>query len=270
MIASKYFFERKDGGSGRLRRSLQSHRPTLLFLDYDGTLVPIQKKPSLAVLSTEVRSLIRRVAQRPDIAVGVVTGRSLADIKKMVRLPSIFYIANHGFQISLNQTTWIHPDAKQILPFLADILSTLRSTLKSTRGAIIEDKLFTLSVHHRNVESRSLPHLKKTVGRVVHHYRGMFRITTGKKVIEVRPNLLWNKGRAVLTVLKMLAFRDKPLIVYIGDDKTDEDAFKALHAKAMTIRVERSRTSRAKYFVRNPSEVHRLLKEIASINTAGK
>jgi trehalose-phosphatase len=187
----------------------------------------------------------------------------------MVHLNTVLYVANHGFHTSLAKSHWVHPDAQRALPVLGKIFLELRSALSSIPGVLIEDKQYTLTVHYRNIRQRSVPLLKKSVGRIVRPYRPTVKMTIGKKVLEVRPNVSWGKGHAVLRVLKLLPSRGRRLIVYIGDDKTDEDAFRLLRRSAITIRVGWSRSSRAAYFVHSPTELQVVLKAIDSIRDEG-
>jgi trehalose-phosphatase len=265
----QYLFDRDARIWNSILGKLTASRQLLVFLDYDGTLVPIQKLPSLAVCPTETKDFLRRLSKRPNVSVGLVTGRSLSDIKRMVHLNTVFYVANHGFHSSLGKSRWVHPKAQRALPVLGKIFSELRGALSSIPGVLIEDKQYTLTVHYRNVRERSVPLLKRAAGRIVRPYRPTVKMTTGKKVLEVRPNVSWGKGHAVLRVLKLLASRGTPLIVYIGDDKTDEDAFRLLRRSAITIRVGWSRSSRAACFVHGPTEVQVVLKAIDSIRDEG-
>ena len=258
----RYFFEKDSNALNRIYNKLKSNSPVILFLDYDGTVVPIKQRPSLAVLSSKMRELLKNLAKHPNIFVGFVTGRSLTDIKSMARLKGISYIANHGFQISLPWGKWIHPDVKQKIPILKKIFSTLKNRLKTTKGVFIENKSLTLSIHYRNTPKGSIPHIKKTIRDILNSHGGFFRITNGKKVVEIRPNILWDKGCAVMKVLEMFKLQRKPLIIYIGDDKTDEDAFRILRSNGITIHVGRTCNSQAGYFLNSPSQVKKLLESI--------
>jgi trehalose-phosphatase len=262
-MAPRYFFEEKSKGWNRIRTWLNSRYPLVLFLDYDGTMVPIHKRPDAAVLSLSMREILKYLAERPHVFLGLVTGRSLQDIKKMVRLKNIFYIANHGFQIVYSRKNWVHPKAKRLAPILIEIISALRYSLRSIPGAIVENKSLTLSVHYRNLAGTLITRVKRIVENTVSSYQGLCRITKGKKVIEIRPNASWDKGLAVLKMVDFLHNKNRSLIVYIGDDKTDEDAFKCLfHLNTVTIRVGKNLSSRAKYYVNNTAEVEKLLKLI--------
>ncbi|MDP2887272.1 MAG: trehalose-phosphatase [Ignavibacteria bacterium] len=242
----------------------------ILFLDFDGTLVPIGKTPSLATLSSETRALLRRLSNRPNIIVGLVTGRSQSDIKAKVRLRDLFLIANHGFEISMRRSHWVHRTAKEARPVLGEIVRKLKRGLSAVQGVLIENKRYTLTVHYRNVRKQSVPLVKEITRRLLRPYEGDLRITRGKKIFEVRPDAPWNKGHAVEHVLKCLRPDKTSLVVYIGDDRSDEDAFLLLRGKAITIVVGGRRRSAAKYQVSSPRTVAEFLKIIEATTTKGE
>ena len=139
------------------------------------------------------------------------------------------------------------------------------------KGIIIENKFYTLSVHYRLVEKRVVEKLKKKFYNIAAPYQkeNKILVTHGKKVLEVRPNIIWNKGSMVRWILSRLHLKDA-LIVYIGDDKTDEDAFKALKKKALTVLVsKKNKHTLAKYRLNSPEEVIVILKKIIRIKDAG-
>ena len=264
----KYLFKQHERIWTQLYKTIKSHHRIILFLDYDGTLVSIKKTPSLAILPYTIREQLQRLAEQHNLSLVLITGRSHSDIKNLVRIKNITIVSNHGYQISIGKKKWIHPEVKSFLPLLKKISQSLMESLKPFPETLVEDKEITLTVHFRNEEKRSVPLVKKIVSKVVQTYSKSFKTTTGKKIIEVRPNIEWNKGRAVLKVLTMLRFqKNKYTIVYIGDDKTDEDAFKMLRHKAITIRVGRSRNSQAEYYLRNPHEVQEFLDKIELMNS---
>jgi trehalose-phosphatase len=262
-MAQTYLFQKKVLENLLLQISHSNRR--FLFFDYDGTLVPIKKQPSLATLPSKTRSLISQLAMQPNYFVGIVTGRSLTDIRKLVRISNILYAANHGFQINHKKLAWIHPDAKIVLPLLTKVEAALLNALATIKGVLIENKGLTLSVHYRNVRPMHVLRLKKVLKQIIQPYDEILIITTGKKVIEVRPCISWDKGYAILKILKIFRANKKPYIIFIGDDKTDEDAFELLPSQAVTIRVGKNKSSNAKYFVRNTSEVCQILENIVSL-----
>lgn len=236
----------------------------LLFLDYDGTLTPIVKKPGLAILSSSRRKALKQAAKSRSIKIAVVSGRKLSDLKQKVNIKGIYYAGNHGFEIEGPKVKVIHPKAKKIVPTLKKIRSKLKSALKGTKGIMVEDKVLTLSLHYRLARKKDLRKIDRIFHSVTAPYKNI-RITHGKKVYEVRPKVAWDKGRAVLWLIKKLAQKTKAVPIYIGDDVTDEDAFKALKQKGITLRVGRSKTSCAQRFLKNVNEVYKFIESLHKI-----
>jgi len=237
----------------------------LLFLDYDGTLTPIVAKPHLAKLTRSRRAFLKKISRNPEVILTVVSGRQLKDLKKLVGLSGIYYAGNHGFEMIGPKTKTIHPKAKAAIPVLRKIKAELIKRLKGIKGVLVEDKKLTLSLHYRLVKTPQVKKVSRIFKQIVKPYikSKKIRITSGKKVFEVRPNVNWNKGQAVLWFLKKLAQGKKALPVYIGDDTTDEDAFKALKKRGLTIRVGKQKGSAAKYFIKNVDQVYKLLRILA-------
>lgn len=231
------------------------HRHLALFLDYDGTLTPIVPRPEDALLSAEMRSLLHQLANRTPVA--VVSGRDLADVRKQVDLDSLHYAGSHGFDILTAEGHSMHLDqAQSSLVDLDEAEDWLRDDLKSIDGARVERKHFAIAVHYREVSESDMPQLETLVDRIVEHHPQL-RQRSGKKIVELQPNVDWDKGRAVLWLLDQLQL-DRPDVVplYIGDDTTDEDAFRALQGRGISIRVgEPEETTRANYGLRDPEEV---------------
>jgi trehalose 6-phosphate phosphatase len=255
-------FDRRRTMLKQVRTLLARSRRIILFLDFDGTLVPIQKTPLLATLPTGTRALLRKLSNHPNIVVALVTGRSQADIQAKVRLRNVFWIANHGFEISMRRSHWVHPTAKEARLVLGQIARKLKRALARVQGLLIENKRYSLTVHYRNVLGPSVGFVKGTTRRLLRPYQGNLRITTGKKVLEVRPDAPWNKGHAVEHVLRRLRPDKTTLVVYAGDDSTDEDAFKHLRGRALTILVGRRTVSHASYRVPSPKAVALVLEMI--------
>ncbi|MFA5388326.1 MAG: trehalose-phosphatase [Candidatus Omnitrophota bacterium] len=261
----KYLFSQLD----KLKDVLEK-RPVFLFLDYDGTLVPIAQRPDKAVISGNALKALSGLAKNPDCRVAVISGRSLKNIKDMVNLKDISYAGNHGLEIEgagIKFKTPVLPGYKLALRKLKTIL---KKKLSVIRGAIVEDKGLTLSVHYRLVEAKKIPALKTIFYKTAERYGvpAGIKITTGKKVLEIRPDLKQDKGRIVLWLLSKVKTRagKKPsLPVYIGDDVTDEDAFRALRGRGLTVFVGKPGRSSAEYFVRGTGEVIDFLKEVLKI-----
>lgn len=260
----EYFFARRNNVLSQFIERIEGARHIYLFLDYDGTVVPIRKTPGRAVLSTRVQNTLIRLARSPGVTVCVVTGRSLADIRRMVQIPRLALIANHGFEICSDGAIWIHPGAIRLSPRLMELYAALRRTLDPIRNVLVENKWRSVSVHYRNVDGSKIPRVRSIVQACAEAFGRSFRITQGKKVVEIRPNIRWDKGRAVLRFLSRKRIPAKSLILYFGDDVTDEDAFNVLVSKAITVKVGHFRSTFARYYVRNPDEVRKMLNAICA------
>lgn len=237
----------------------------LLFLDYDGTLTPIVKKPGMAELSRTRKKLLKDLARCRHVRVAIVSGRMLSDITKRVGIKGIYYVGNHGFEITGPKLKFTHPKARSAKPVLHRIKKELNRRLKGIKGIIIEDKILTMSLHYRLVKASALKQVRKIFRQIVSPYlkAKKIRITRGKKVFEMRPNADWDKGKAVLWLIKKLDSSKKAMPIYIGDDTTDEDAFKALRHKGETIRVGRKKKTCAKQAVNDVDDVYRFLSLMA-------
>ncbi len=229
------------------------NKKLILLLDYDGTLTPIVSRPELAVLSDDMRRILKKISKRYPLA--IISGRSLEDVKKLVDVENIYYAGNHGFEIS-NDVKLVNPDAEKIKPAIAEICEQMQSRVGHIKGSIVENKGVTASVHYRMVSDDDFIELEKIFDEVVASYveEGKIKITHGKKVFELRPNIEWNKGKAVKWVID--AIRKKGTPVYVGDDRTDEDAFTVLRNKGVTVLVsEKVKKTNAEYYLRNVDEV---------------
>ena len=236
----------------------------ILFLDYDGTLTPIVKKPPLAVLSKARRTILKKIAKTTHITIAIISGRMLSDLKRRVGISGIYYAGNHGFEIQGPKIKIVHPKARLAKPILREIKAELKKRLKDIKGIIVEDKILTLSLHYRMARPKNFRRIKKIFSEIVRPYQRTekIRVTRGKKVLEIRPDIEWNKGRAVLWLLKKLGKGSKVLPIYIGDDRTDEDAFLALKNLGLTIRVGKSKKTHAQHCVKNVNEVYMFLESI--------
>lgn len=248
-----------------IARKLRSASGIYIFLDYDGTLTPIRQTPSAAILSPETENILQKLVQLRGVQVAIVTGRSMEDIRRLVRVENIGFAANHGFHIYNNGTEWIHPQALSLIQVLSRLHLILRNTLIGFPKAYIENKQFTLSIHYRNVAPKYIRSLKSLVTKTVYSFNPTLRITPGKKVLEVRPQITWGKGDAVLDMLHSSKTRQRRIPLFIGDDATDEDVFRALRLKGITIRVGKSVSTNAQYYIKDVEDVKHLLQSIISL-----
>ncbi|MCK4308014.1 trehalose-phosphatase [candidate division WOR-3 bacterium] len=257
----KYLFEEIK----EVEKKVQSAEKVFLFLDYDGTLVPIKSRPELAVFPAPTRKLIKKLSSLPKIYLAIVTGRSFKEIKDLIDVKGIIYIGNHGLEIECGEEYWVHPATTQIRPMIKKILSDMKGFAKEIPGVLIEDKGLIVSIHYRLVTEKSAEEIRKMVSKIVSPYSKMFCIGRGKKVYEIRPLIDWNKGKAISKVSELLGITRKTLRIYIGDDLTDEDAFKVLEKEEISVVVGRRESSSARYFCRNSNEVYQFLSTVYPI-----
>jgi alpha,alpha-trehalase len=230
-----------------------------VFLDYDGTLTPIVSDPKKALLSDSMRQTLQALDRQASIA--ILSGRDLDDVRQRVDVAAIIYAGSHGFDIAGRGLR--RQEAIEFLPALDLAEKELREKLAGVAGALIERKRFSIAAHYRNVNESDFPKLERTVSEVTARHREL-RIMEGKKVYELLPDIDWDKGKAVLWLLEALGLEHADVRpIYIGDDRTDEDAFRALGQRGVGVLVsEQPRPSAASYSLKDPTEVERFLREL--------
>ncbi len=244
----------------------------LLLSDFDGTLAPIVERPELAVLSERNRNLLRRLAHQPGLTVGIISGRALGDLIGRVGIEGLAYAGNHGLEIKGPGLRFVSPVAEELRPVLNVVHQVLTRTLGTLKGVFVEHKGLSLSVHYRLAEAPR-ERIREAVQRVVGSMPAgdSTVMTEGKKVIEIRPAAGWDKGRAVKLLMKRYGKggrRSGLVPVYLGDDRTDEDAFRviAAYGRGITVRVgEPDPTSAARYCVSSPEDVSTFLDMVADL-----
>lgn len=249
---------------GDLTRQTEGKR-FAVFLDYDGTLTPIVARPELAVLSDAMRATVGDLATRCPVA--IISGRDRAHVADLVGLESVYYAGSHGFDISgPDGCRMQHKGGVAAAPALQAAEEQLRERLAGVDGAAVEGKEFAIAVHYRLVQERQVPRVAEVVNSVAAEYPGL-RVTGGKKIFELRPRIEWDKGQAVLWLLRALRLDLAEVCpIYIGDDLTDEDAFEALADCGIGIVVrDGPRETAARYALDHPDDVGRFLKALRSL-----
>lgn len=238
----------------------------LLLSDYDGTLTPIVERPDLAVISEEMKQLLRTITSQSHFAVGIISGRSLRDIQSRIGIKGITYVGNHGLEIEGPELSFIIPQPEEIRTTLQTLCQPLVQAMSSIKGVIVEDKELTISVHYRLAEESRADEIWDIITQVIEplHSQGKVRVTSGKKIYEVRPTVDCDKGKAIAMLLDRygrLKCQDGMLPIFLGDDITDEDGFKVIEKwRGISILVgEENRDTAARYFLKSPLEVERFL-----------
>jgi trehalose 6-phosphate phosphatase len=211
-----------------IRRARTAAGRMLLGLDFDGTLAPIVPRPDDAALPSRTRPLVEALARRADTCVALISGRSLQDLRRRVALDRVFYAGNHGLEIEGPGVHRVHPDAQAAVERLGRLAIQLEEAVGSTSGVIVEDKALTLSIHYRMVDDEATGRaVARTVEQACATIPGI-RLTHGKRVVEIRPDVDWHKGRALEFLRAEVLARSGGPTLFIGDDRTDEDAFRVV------------------------------------------
>ena len=246
------------------------------MLDVDGTLAPIVPRPEQARVPIETREVLESLTRLPGVTVALVSGRAADDTMRIAGIAGAWVVGNHGFEVR-------SPDGRtianaQAVPFearIAKAASDLTHAARGIDGVIVENKRWTLSLHYRLVNQAAVPKLLADA-RVIGAAAGL-RITQGKKIVELRPPVEVDKGSAVLDLAERFgAVEPTASVMFAGDDRTDEDAFRALRGRfphAVTVRIlahgdEEGETTDAEFQLNAPADLVRLLEWIAARRTA--
>jgi trehalose 6-phosphate phosphatase len=247
--------------------------PHILFLaDYDGTLAQIVGRPEDAVLSVSVKEKLKDMARKPQTSVGVISGRSLKDLKAMVGIEGIYYSGNHGLEIEGPGLSYVHPQAEAARATMKDLAAKLVGPLRHIEGVIVQEKGLSVSVHYRLVKPGNEGTVADVVQRITapHIDRGEIKVYPMKKVWEIRPPVDWDKGKAAEFIgneIKAKLKLSRLLTVYLGDDATDEDAFKVMRRPqgwAVYVGGE-NKTSAAGYYLSSTAEVEELVSRLLNL-----
>jgi trehalose 6-phosphate phosphatase len=265
-IQEEYFSRQGDPifpGNNEVFDVLAQKKPAI-FLDYDGTLSPIVPRPEDAIISNEMKETLQQLASLFTVA--IVTGRDKEDVENLVGLDELVYAGSHGYIISgPNGLFMEHADSKKIIPKLDEIEKELKKELNErTKGTQLDRKRYAIGVHFRNARPEDEPVVHEIVNKMISRHKG-FKTGEGKKILEIKPDLDWHKGKAVEWILKALKLSDRNNImpVFIGDDITDEDAFKTLQDEGIGILVGgHGQQTAAKYALKNVFQVREFFERL--------
>jgi trehalose-phosphatase len=251
----KHLFEDWRYVQARIRQA----RNLFLFLDYDGTLTPIASRPELALCPAEIKRSLEQLRDVDRVYPAIISGRSLEDLREKVGVPGIIYVGNHGLEIENPAGRHMKILSPARSRELERITRNLYQSLEEIPGVLFEEKGPILSVHFRNVDREFSGRIPRVLEEELQRWKGHWKTRSGKKVLEICPNVDFHKGKAVKGILKIFP-RPGRLPIYLGDDQTDEDAFRAIKGQGITVFIgPQSHPSEADFFLRNPAEVQQFL-----------
>ena len=247
-----------------LKRKISKAERTLLFLDYDGTLAPFKADPLSAFALPETEKILKKLEKSTNYYISLVSGRKLKELKKMINLSHSNYAGSHGLEIDMFFTKEvIYPHQNQKI----DVLSkkkyqTIKERFLKSESVELEDKGFGLALHFNSEEKQSEE--EKKLKALFENTA--YQVLSGRKILEIRP-AGWDKGKAVNYISQQIKVHldlNNVLRIYIGDDRTDEDAFKALKdGVTVYVQNEDDLNTEAEFYLEDPADTAKLLKKLA-------
>lgn len=236
-------------------------RTPVVFLDYDGTLSPIVDRPGEAHMPTDMRTALADLAERAPTV--IVSGRGLDVLEGFVALDSVHYAGDHGLAISGADGTVVRPDAvAETDARLADLITVVEAEVGGVPGVLVEPKRHSVAVHHRLADETTRERVIAATHALAERFPA-FRVVRGKMVEELRPDIDWDKGVAVAWLRGRLDPAGDHVPVYVGDDLTDEDAFRALDGEGVSVVVGHgSRETLAEWRLAGVGEVRHFLERL--------
>ena len=239
-----------------------SKKPLLLGLDFDGVLAPIVRIVPNAAAGRPIQKILRSLTRRKGIRVAIVTGRRLAQIKNKVPIKGLAYSGNHGLEIEDARFQYLHPKARRAQKFIPDLANALESAIAPFQHAEVERKDISLSVHFRRCTQRTANAGLRAALGLVKRSRKPIRSHVGYRVLEVQPDVAWDKGNA----FNLLHKRIGGTPVFLGDEFGDEAAFKTADRRGgFGIRVSPSGKTNARYQIPSQRGVLRFLERIDAL-----
>ncbi|MEE2032488.1 trehalose-phosphatase [Rhodococcus chondri] len=248
---------------------LDGRRPAA-FLDYDGVLSPIVERPEDAVLSDRMRTVVRELADRCPVC--IVTGRDREVVQQLMGMDDLVVAGSHGFDIWDPEKGEVsHTALSDFTGLVGDTTATLRDRVGGIPGVTIEPKRASVAVHYRRAAPEARVEVEQIVRALLAEHPDQLAVVPGKMVYELKPAIDWNKGKAVLHLIDVLGLGSDDVVpLYLGDDITDEDAFRALRGRGIGILVGSpddpemtDRTTEAEFVLATVDEVEQFLSNLA-------
>lgn len=230
----------------------EKEKDPVFFFDFDGTLTKIEQTPDRVRFRPVVRFIVEELAK--NYTVGIITGRALPDIKKLIGLRGIYYSGNHGVEIEGPGMRFVEKNSARSVKFIDSLVPRIRRKLRPY-GPIVQHKKYSIAVHYRTVESRLVRKLLDDLESITLQpmKAGKVKLQLGKKVVEIKAPVEWDKGKAVEKILEKTGRHGKAF--FFGDDMTDEYGFEKVNSiKGVSVFIGKlERETAAKYQLESPA-----------------
>lgn len=246
---------------GNISRKYQKANRRLLFLDYDGTLMPIMQKPTMSAPDAQTLTLLNDLASADATEVVIISGRNHQVLEEWLGHLPLHLVAEHGASYRLKGSAWQHhTDVDSSWKTL--IRNTFDMITRRSPGSFVEEKKYTIAWHYREMENAlGFGRSRELLDNLYHLIRNThLNVLDGNKVVEVRAAGI-DKGVATRKFVDMFP---ADFIFAIGDDRTDEDIFQVLQQGAVTVKVGEEMTD-AKYNVATQQEAFHLLHHLSML-----
>ncbi|HUL16727.1 MAG TPA: trehalose-phosphatase [Terriglobales bacterium] len=252
MVKPRHLFSAWDELHSRTR----GYSRCALFLDFDGTLAPIRRRPELVGLALPLRRTLQRIV-RSGTLIAIISGRGLDDVRRRAGLRGIWYAGTHGYFLVSPKGRLYSLLSKKQNAQMRMISRSLRTGLRGLRGIQVEPKDATIAIHYRRANQAQAGFAREIVEELAASSKSL-RLMHGKKVWEILPAGRVDKWTAVRFILqKQARARGKTLMFYLGDDTTDEAVFRKM--KGISVAIGKRQGTSARYFLRSPAEVNTFL-----------
>jgi trehalose 6-phosphate phosphatase len=242
-----------------------ANKTVAVFCDYDGALTPIVDRPEDATIPPATLAALEALAELT--VVGVVSGRDLADVMEMVPTEQVWFAGSHGFDVRKpDGTREEFTEGAAALPELESAEAQLAERLGAIEGAWAERKRFAIAVHYRATPDAQIDELETMIGEIAAAHDAL-RMTGGKKIFELRPDIDWHKGRAVRWLIDAAGLDPATTLpIFIGDDVTDEDGFAEVRNRGVGVVVgTEDRHTAAHLRVDDPDATRALLEKLTEM-----
>lgn len=246
-----------------LVRRMRNAAHIALFIDFDGTLTQICRSPARVYLADSVRTLLGECS-RNGVMVGIVSGRSLPDLRRRARLSRAWYVGAHGYVLREPGGKALALASEAALAQIRRTLRPLAAELHGMPGILFEPKEATAAVHYRNAAPATRSAAWKAIQRLIESHPQLY-LLSGKKVWELLPDWRTTKWTAIRRILNIARSRHpgRRLVFYLGDDSTDERVFEKM--TGISVAVGKSHSTAARYFLRSPAEVKDFLERVCEV-----